>query len=331
MMIAPDPQAWIARRQLPIHERLLALPAEACDLVHRVNLASGLDAVPVPAAPTPGLRRDLGEAIAGMPAAVRGLVDPLLLGICLGHGLGSSGITDIVADADGRILGCVVLLDVGMLAGHGANTWASWKENLPFLAGGDYTLAATIAAPAQDTPSRAMQYLLLHEFGHVLTAAYSFLPAWWEPVPARSFAWLELSWTLDAGGRFVPRPGADFELRGAVDFYGKRKLGSDALVNACAGLERSDFASLYGATNPYDDFAECFASYVHAELLGQPQVLEVLAGGQAVAQLERFWDSPRSHSKRRFMECLLDVTADGADGAAAAALAPLAAPQPLAA
>lgn len=310
MIIAPDPQAWKARQRLPLHERILALPPEVCDLVRQVNLASNLDALPVPVAPTPALRRELGDAIAGMPAVVRGLVDPLLLGVCLGHGLGSSGITDIVADAEGRILGCVVLLDIGMLGPHGANSWASWKENLPFLPDGDYTLSATIATPAQDTRSGAMQYLLLHEFGHVLSAGYSFLPAWWAPVPDQAFAWLDLSWGVDADGRFLPLSGSDFELRGMVDFYGKHKLNGDALVTACAGLEQSDFSSLYGATNPYDDFAECFASYVHGELLGKPQVLEVLAGGQAVAQLEHLWRSPRSLAKRRFMELLLDVEAE---------------------
>lgn len=318
MIIAPDPQSWKARQRLPLHKRILALPPEVCDLVHRVNLASGLDAVPVPVAPTPVLRRELGEAIAGMPAAVRGLVDPLLLGVCLGQGLGSSGITDIVVDGEGRILGCVVLLDMELLGPHGANSWATWKENLPFLGGGEYTLSATIATPGQDTRSGAMQYLLLHEFGHVLTAGHSFLPAWWAPVPERqAFPWLDLSWGVDADGRFAPYASSDFALRGVVDFYGKHKLGSDALVAACAGLENSDFASLYGATNPYDDFAECFASYVHRELLGQPQVLEVCAAGQPVARLEGFWDGPRSVTKRRFMEVLLGSSAQ--DGAAALA------------
>ena len=325
MIIAPDPQAWKARQRLPLDERILAMPPEVCDLVRQVNLASGLDALPVPVAPTPALRRELGDAIAGMPAAVRSLVDPLLLGVCLGHGLGSSGITDIVADGEGRILGCVVLLDIGMLGPHGANAWASWKENLPFLGGGEYTLSATIATPAQDTRSSAMQYLLLHEFGHVLSAGYSFLPAWWAPVPDQHFAWLDLSWSVDDGGRFVPHASSDFELRGVVDFYGKRKLDGDALVTACAGLEGSDFASLYGATNPYDDFAECFASYVHGELLGRPQVLEVLAGGQAVAQLEHFWDSPRSRVKRRFMACLLDVGRASEAGSLPGAMTALAA------
>ncbi|CAH0181833.1 hypothetical protein SRABI118_01264 [Massilia sp. Bi118] len=316
MIIAPDPQTWKARQRLPLHERILALPPEVCELVHKVNLASGLDAVPVPAVVTPSLRRELGEAICGMPASVLELIEPLLLGVCLGHGLGSSGITDIVADAEGRILGCVVLLDIGMLAPHGANSWASWKENLPFLPDGDYTLSATIATPARDTRAGAMQYLLLHEFGHVLTAGYSFLPAWWAPVPAQAFSWLDLSWRV-LDGRFLPHPESDFEYRGVVDFYGQRKLGGDALVAACADLEQSDFASLYGATNPYDDFAECFASYVHRELLGQPLALDVLAGGQAVARLEGFWEGPRSLVKRRFMECMLGVEEAGAPALAA--------------
>ncbi|MFC5549240.1 hypothetical protein [Massilia aerilata] len=317
MIIAPDPQTWKARQRLPLHERILALPPEVCELVHKVNLASNLDAAPVPAVPTPSLRQQLGEAICGMPASVLELIEPLLLGVCIGHGLGSSGITDIVADAEGRILGCVVLLDIGMLAPHGANSWASWKENLPFLPDGDYTLSATIATPARDTRAGAMQYLLLHEFGHVLTAGYAFLPAWWAPVPAQSFAWLDLSWRV-VDGRFLPRAESDFEYRGVVDFYGQRKLGGDALVTACAGLEQSDFASLYGATNPYDDFAECFASYVHRELLGQPSSLDVLAGGQAVARLDGFWESPRSQAKRRLMECMLGVEEARAPAALAA-------------
>jgi hypothetical protein len=318
MIIAADPSSWKARQRLPVHERILALPPEVCELVQRVNLASGLDAVPVPAVPTPLLRQALGEAIAGMPASVLELIAPLLLGVCLGHGLGSSGITDIVVDQQGEILGSVVLLDVGLLAHHGANSWATWKENLPFLDDGGFRLTATIAAPAQDALAGALQYLLLHEFGHVLTAGYSFLPAWWAPAPQQPFAWLDLSWRIDADGRFAPLPGSDFELRGVVDFYGKHKLSGDALVTACAGLEGSDFASLYGATNPYDDFAECFASYAHCALLGRPQVLEVLAGGQAVAQMEGFWESERSLPKRRFMQCLLGTRTAEASAALAA-------------
>jgi hypothetical protein len=303
MIVTSDPQQWTARQALPLHERILPLPAEVRDFVHQVNVASGLSAVPAAAAPDAQLRADVRSAVLGMPAAVRDLVDPLLLGICLGRDLGSSGVTDIVVDADGRILGCVVLLDVGLLETHSANSWATWKENLPFAAGPGFSLAATIAAPDQDTRANALQFLLLHEFGHVLTADGDFLPRWWEPVPDKRFSYLDLSWVTTPFGRFAPR--ADFELRGVVDFYGANQLFGDAIVSAYSGLECSDFPSLYGATNPYDDFAECFASYVHSEMLGKPYVLRVDLDGEPQAYLDSFWASSRSDVKRGFMERMM--------------------------
>jgi hypothetical protein len=305
MIYTSEPQQWRAQLSLPIEQRVLPLPDEVRELVHQVNMATGLEAVPAPCVPDAALQADLRAALLGLPAAVRDLVSPLLLGVCTGRGLGSSGITDIVADAvDGRILGCIVLLDMDLLEAHTANSWATWKENLPF-GGPGFSLAATIAAPHDDTRSAALQFLLLHEFGHVATAGGSFLPRWWEPVPALSFSFLDLSWGINAAGRFVPWSGSDFDLRGMVDFYGTNKLHSDAIVTAYAGLEHSDFPSLYGATNPYDDFAECFASYVHSELLGRPYVLRVDYDGVPQATLDSFWASPRSDEKRAFMRALL--------------------------
>jgi len=305
MIYTSDPQQWSALLGQPIETRILPLPDEVREFVHQVNMASGLDAVPAPCTPDVALQADLRAALAGMPAAVRDLASPLLLGVCVGRGLGSSGVTDIVADAvDGRILGCIVLLDMDLLETHTANSWATWKENLPF-GGPGFALAATIAEPRDDTRAHALQFLLLHEFGHVVTAGGSFLPRWWEPVPAASFPFLDLSWGVNAQGRFLPWDGSDFELRGAVDFYGTNKLDSDAIVSAYSGLEGSDFPSLYGATNPYDDFAECFASYVHSELLGRPYQLRVDYDGVPQATLDSFWASPRSNAKRAFMRELL--------------------------
>jgi hypothetical protein len=307
MIYTSDPQHWHAQLARPIQERILPLPDEVREFVHQVNMATGVDAIPSSCTPDAALQADLRSALAGMPAAVLDLVGPLLLGVCVGRGLGSSGVTDVVADAvDGRILGGIVLLDMDLMEAQTANAWATWKENLPF-GGPGFALTATIAAPHEDTRAHALQFLLLHEFGHVVTAGGAFLPRWWEPVPAAYFPFLDLSWRIDEDGRFAAWRGSDFELRGVVDFYGVNKLHSDAIVTAYAGLEGSDFPSLYGATNPYDDFAECFASYVHSEMLGRPYVLRVDCDGVPQATLASFWTSPRSDAKRAFMQALLGV------------------------
>lgn len=317
MIVTKVPQQWTARQSLPIHERILPLPDEVRAFVHQVNLATGLDAAPGAAPADAGLRADLQEALLGMPATILDLVSPLLLGICLGRDIGSSGVTDIVVDAsDGRILGCIVLLDVDCFTGHTANSWATHKENLPF-AGGTVTLDVTIAEPDQDTRAGALQFLLLHEFGHVLTADASFLPRWWEPVPDAPFAFLDLDWEVGPLQRLTPRPGADFALRNAVDFYGKNKLDNNTILTAYGGLEGSRFPSLYGATNPYDDFAECFATWVHSEIMQRPFKLRVDFDGVPQAYLDSFWASPRSSAKRAFMRRLFEQAAGQFEACAA--------------
>lgn len=307
MILTKVPQQWTALQNLPISDRILALPDEVRDFVHQVNQATGLEAVPQAVQADAALRADLREAIGGMPAVILDLVSPLLLGVCLGRNLGSSGVTDIVVDpSDNRILGCIVLLDVDCFTGHTANSWATHKENLPFLSNGSVALDVTIAEPEQDTRAGALQFLLLHEFGHVLSADASFLPRWWEQVPDAPFAFLDLSWEVSPLQRLTPRPGADFPLRAQVDFYGQNKLDNDAILTAYAGLEGSSFPSLYGATNPYDDFAECFATWVHSEIMQRPFKLRVDFDGVPQAYLDSFWASPRSHAKRAFMRALFD-------------------------
>lgn len=315
MISTLTPQQWTGSLHLPLHERIQPLPSDACDFVRMVNLATGVQARPEPVTPDASLRADLEAALRGMPTRVRALVEPLLLGVCIGRGLGSSGITDIVLDADnGSLLGCIVLLDVDLLAAHGGNSWATWKDNLPFHAGPGFSITTAIAQADTDSRIDALQFLLLHEFGHVVTAGGDFLPRWWEPltrmpVPG-AYPFLDLSWQTTAQGRFVPRAGLDFDLRDSVDFYGANKLDSESLVAAYAGLEMSNFPSLYGATNPYDDFAECFATWVHTELMGKPMSLSIDLDGEPQAWLDAFWQHPRSASKRAIMTAMFGPPPD---------------------
>ncbi|WP_036168389.1 hypothetical protein [Massilia sp. 9096] len=318
MIVTTVPQQWTALQQRPLLERILPMPAEVCDFVRQVNQASGLDAEPAAFEADAALHADLQEALRGMPDFLLGAVEPLLLGVCLGCDIGSSGVTDIVVDqSDGRILGCVVLLDADAFAGHTANSWASWKENLPFEMEGGIALDVVIAEPQQDTRAGALQFLLLHEFAHVLTADAGFLPPWWAQAPDAPFPFLDLSWETTPLGRFAPRPGRDFTLRAEVDFYGNNKLPNEAILTAYSGLEASDFPSLYGATNPYDDFAECLATWVHGEILGKPFRLQVAFDGVPQATLERFWASPRSSAKRAFMRALFEQPAPACEALAA--------------
>ena len=77
------------------------------------------------------------------------------------------------------------------------------------------------------------------------------------------------------------------------------------MAEAYAQLQDANFATLYAATSVHEDFAESFASYVHAVMLGQPQRIRIFQGSTLLLQFDGYWNAPRSAAKRQLLEQLL--------------------------
>jgi len=92
------------------------------------------------------------------------------------RGLGSLGITNITAYKNGDLIGAVVAIDVDIFLYRTANEWSTWKENIPFRPVQDIRLELLIAQQAENNRKSALQYMLLHEFGHILTASSEMMP-----------------------------------------------------------------------------------------------------------------------------------------------------------
>ncbi len=313
MIVTQHPRTWRARLDAPVPDRIGAAPPELIDelvaYVAMVNALTGNPAVTAAAAAPRDLLDDVRAAIAGMPDAVTGMLPGVLLGVYFAHALGSSAITDIVTDEQGDTIGTVVALDIDALLTRRANAWATWKESSPFLPSPSTTLEVRIADAPDDTRVSAIQFLLLHEFGHVLTAGTGFLPDWWRAPDgvraAGDYSFLPLAWDIHADNRILPRHGEDFAGRDRVRYYGEAQLDGDELLPVYASLQQSSFPTLYASTNAYDDFAESFATYVHCVLLRRPWQARVLRDGAVQHVTDDFWASPRSAPKRAFMERLL--------------------------
>lgn len=305
MIVTWNPDAWLAARALPLAERIAPAGIETVSYVAQFNAAQGMPGRPESAAVPDDLAADVRAALAELPAAVQAKLATPLLGVHFARGLGSSGITDVVADAYGTILGSVTLLDVDCVAGRSANAWATWKENTPFAPAPDLRLDATIERPGDDDRKQALQYLLLHEFGHVLTAGSGLLPDWWLAPgkfrPTDEYGFLRLSWRIAADGRILPREEEDFPLRARLAYYSDAQLPGDALPEAYAALEKTGFVTLYAATNAYDDFAESFATYVHVVLQGKPCALRLSRAGEELCRSDDFWSSERAAAKRKLL------------------------------
>ncbi len=285
-MQTPDPTPWLLQRSRPLAERLAPAPAECLAHVQRVGQAEGSDIRPQAVPVSGAMAADVAEALAELPPPVLAALNGPLLGIHLARDLGCSAITDVVRWQD-RTLGAVVLLDVEALAGRSANEWASWKEGGPFGAPEPSPLRVTIADPEDDVRRNAIQFLLLHEFGHVLSAGSGFLPDWWlhptQLAPAEAYPFLRLSWRVSEAGTIVPRPGHDFALRRQLAYYGTARLGLEQTPQLYTDWAATSFASLYGSINAYDDYAECLALYVHTVLMRRPYGVRMGGGGQALS------------------------------------------------
>ncbi|MFZ6875419.1 hypothetical protein ACO0LF_25415 [Undibacterium sp. Di27W] len=308
MILTQDADYWIRQGQLPILDRLGNAPEELLSYVARYTDA---EYTPVQTEITPEFLVDVRAAMAELPSVVLELLDKPLLGVYFGRGLGSSAVTDVIAGPDGQVLGLVTLMDDAAFLQRSANEWASWKESTPFLPGSAYQLSLQIEASENDNRKNAIQFLLLHEFGHVLTAHSEFLPDWWIGAQkfkaSEEYTFLSLCWQIAMNGDIIPLLRHDFAHRKELRFYSKQQVSGDLILAIYQALEKTGFPSLYAATNAYDDFAESFAMYVHAVIMGKPYHLTVASGDQIIMDIGDYWSSPRARAKKQlFAEYLGD-------------------------
>jgi hypothetical protein len=236
---------------------------------------------------------------------VRKLLEAKLGGIFFADDIGGTGFTE--ATADDR-LGFVVL-DYAVLARQTANAWATWKDNTPFRPDPAWKLETRIADRAHDDRVHAIQYILLHEIGHVLSIGAGVHPPWGadpKGVDASKYPFFGLSWKV-AEGRYATRFDAHFPKRRDVRFYFGAKLDASDMRPVYESLERTSFPTLYAATHPADDFAESFASYAHVVMMGRDHEVRLYRQGRLVKTVGPCWGQSRCAYKRTALESALGL------------------------
>jgi hypothetical protein len=304
---------WETALARPLEERIGIAPPELVEYLNYDNIANELPERPRAAALTADFLRDVRRAFAEIPPEVRHLLAPKLAGIYFVENLGGTGYTDQIVDAADKGVAGYIVLDASALKKRSANAWATWKENTPFAARRGFTLAAEIETPRRNDRKNAIQYILLHELGHVLAINENFHPFWGiEPKDVASTAnypFFLLSWAVDrAGNQFVTLFDASFPQRKDVVYYFGAKLTADQMVAAYDNLERTNFATLYSVTRPGDDFAEAFASYVHTVRMKKPFAIRIYSGDKLVKFYGPCWSEPRCADKRKLIEGFLSAS-----------------------
>lgn len=311
MFITADPLLWEDLLRRPLAARRGPAPRELIDFIARHHQATGSAVVARQAEPGAGLDADLDRALAGLPAAVLERVAPCLLGVFTMDGTGASAASGVIAGPEGELIGAFVAIDTGAFAGATANSWFERRENMPFAPSAGLRLEARIAEDAYDDRVGALQFVLLHEFGHVLSACRGLAPMWWRSGhgAAPAYPLLDLCWQAAPDGRFAPRAGHDFPLRERLVFHGGARLSLIDAEHLYRSLGRTGFPTLYAATSVHEDIADSFASYVHVRLMGRPLEHRLLRAGGAVALGAPYWQSPAGTARAALFEAMLAAPA----------------------
>ena len=303
-------------RNTRLEDRIYPAPPEFLDYLTKDNDAQGFPNRPGSPTLTAEVLADIHAAIAELPASIRQIVDQKVAGIFIVKDLGGSAYTDIIYSRDHQPIKGFVVLDI-TVTDRKANDWLTWKENTPFKPEAGYSLKAEIERGARNTRRYALQFILLHEFAHALSIGGAPLPLWGispaSASDATKYPFFSQSWRAlppvapDTRWRYGSVFDQQLPDRAKIMYYVplKTTLLASQMPSLYEQLEHTNFATLYGATNPFDDFAEAFATYVHGVMLKQPYKISISKGDQLLKTFSPCWNEKRCQGKRKALEKFL--------------------------
>ena len=268
----------------PLEEKISLGTEAVLDWQHRINLQYGEDIRPRKGSPDHPLIPVVRKMVMGLPARVRELAARHVVALYLLQEDFGTGTTEAVRDEKGAWRYGYIALNLTELQ-RTANEWGAWKEGSTFRPERGHEVRMVLEPSDSDDVEGAVRFIFLHELGHVLGLALAAHGVWDAkelPSGTRHSPFILRSWKVEDGKRMVSRWRGEYPLLSRLSFYqfDEAKLSLPEAEATYRALAETNFPSLYGATNPFDDFAETFAIYVHTRLLGKPYRVEVYRAGE---------------------------------------------------
>jgi hypothetical protein len=301
---------WEQAFAKPIEQRIGPAAAELIDFITQDNIMQSFPNRPRPPSLAPEFLQDVQQAFTELPAAVKRRLEDKLAGIYFAEDFGGTGFTDAIADADGKESIGFVVLDSAILSAYVANAWATWKENTPFRHQAGFKLEAEIEEKSDDNRKNAIQFILLHELGHVLSIGEKIHPPWTMPTQdvqaTDDLEYFSLSWAPPKGSeRYTTLFDDHFPQRKDIIYYFGAKLSGDQMAATYDKLEATNFPTLYALNQPGDDWAEAFATYVHTVMLHKPFAIRLYHDDRLIKDYTSCWAEKRCAGKRKIIERFL--------------------------
>lgn len=295
-------------RSLPLVERAGLLPADAVDsLREELESYGGISKI-APAGAAEYVVKDLREAVEGLPESVRRLVRERLIGVFLvdnlsieGTGEHNLGMAIQVMGMWRQHAGTIVLIDRDATDMKANRAMAS-MEYVPTVEYKGVSVQSRLARRNNDDRRLTLQYVLLHELGHVIDFDRKITPDSFDyGGQTAGCGFTCLSWVEPRRHRFSSQIGAAM--------HSADNDGYDAYVKALPTtfrlLSASNFPSVYATSDPAEDFADSFAQYVHSVVLGHPWELTLRINGTIEEQIGSCFLERRCPGKKSYFDRLL--------------------------
>ena len=252
---------------------------------------------------------EVKQALSEIPASVLKKISGSFAGVFLVADLGGTGYTDTILSEKGVPVASFVVLDVNILKARKANEWATWKASTPFVSSDKtYQIQVVIEASKKNNRKNAIQYILLHELGHVLSVSLPVHPHWgYSPSTIKDlsvYKFFNESWLLPPRSKkYVTRfDRSVLKNRSNIVYYFGAKLKNNEIVPMYTNLKKTDFCTLYAATSPFDDWAESFANYVHSVLMKKPFFIKIIKNSKTVESFQSCWGTARCARKEEILK-----------------------------
>ncbi|TGK10335.1 hypothetical protein EHO60_10700 [Leptospira fletcheri] len=281
--------------------RVFPLDDHSKSFVEALNRIDGFENSPVASTDLADLSRKLSKVRKRIPTRIDKLLNEQLFGIIVCENLGGTAVSGIVYEKE-IPKGGFVILDSKVLR-RKANDWITFKENSPFQ-NGKISVRIRIEEPSEDTEAAALEYILLHEFGHILAVTSGTGPDLRDRTrkfsdrPFYQSVWRSENKSFEDGGRFRT-------LR-KVRFYTSEFSLDKEWKNVYPILADSPFPTLYSASNADDFFAESFVSYVHVLMEKRPWTLTVHESEKILYEMNNGIEKDSLKEQRKILRRLLE-------------------------
>ncbi len=163
---ARDHATWEGWDRRDISDRIIPAPDVIIDYLRKDNIYNGWEEIPEAARIDPAFHADIVSAFVKFPEAVQKHFREYTVAVFLVRQLGGTAYGEALREYEDIRKGFIVL-DVDPLK-RAANEWATWKESSAFSGNISYRLEAVIEEKESDDRIQAIQYILLHEIGHMV-------------------------------------------------------------------------------------------------------------------------------------------------------------------